>query len=55
MSALSDFLKNKSGATAVEFGLMAAGISAVVLAAVSTASTNLKATLDGISIKFGSP
>lgn len=55
MPALSDFLKNESGTTAVEYGLMAAGISAVVLAAVSTTSTNLKATLDGISIKFGPP
>lgn len=55
MPALSDFLKNESGTTAIEYGLMAAGISAVVLAAVSTTSTNLKATLDGISIKFGPP
>jgi pilus assembly protein Flp/PilA len=55
MSALSAFLRNESGSTAVEYGLMAAGISAVVLAAVSTASTNLKATLDGIAIKFGPP
>ncbi|HET7190270.1 MAG TPA: Flp family type IVb pilin [Pseudolabrys sp.] len=55
MSALSAFLRNESGATAVEYGLMAAGISAVVLAAVGTASTNLKTALDGIAIKFGPP
>jgi pilus assembly protein Flp/PilA len=55
MSALSAFFRNESGSTAVEYGLMAAGISAVVLAAVSTASTNLKATLDGIAIRLGPP
>jgi len=55
MSALSAFLRNESGATAIEYGLIAAGISAVVLAAVGAASTNLKTALDGIAIKFGPP
>jgi pilus assembly protein Flp/PilA len=43
-SLIARFLKNESGATAIEYGLIAAGISVVIIAAVngigSTLSTN---------------
>ena len=35
------FLSNKSGATAIEYGLIAAGIAVVILTAVGTIGTNL--------------
>ncbi len=35
------FLKNKSGATAIEYGLIAAGIAVVIIGAVQLVGTNL--------------
>jgi Flp pilus assembly pilin Flp len=35
MSKVIAFLKNESGATAIEYGLIAAGISVVIIAAVN--------------------
>jgi len=45
MSKLVAFLKNESGATAIEYGLIAAGISVAIIAVVnkfSSISTQLK-------------
>ena len=41
---ISRFLKNESGATAIEYGLIAALISVVIIGAVTTVGTNLTTT-----------
>ena len=37
------FLKDESGATAIEYGLIAAGIAVAIIAAVNSVGTNLSA------------
>jgi pilus assembly protein Flp/PilA len=49
MSKLFTFLKDESGATAIEYGLIAAGISVVIIATVNAIGTNLNAKFDFIS------
>jgi pilus assembly protein Flp/PilA len=46
---LNKFLKDESGATAIEYGLIAAGISVVIIAAVQATGTNLKTTFQSVS------
>jgi len=46
---ISRFLKNESGATAIEYGLIAAGIAVVIVAAVGLIGTNLDLTLDKVA------
>ena len=46
---VSRFLKNESGATAIEYGLIAAGIAVVIIAAVQTVGTNLKGTFNSVA------
>jgi pilus assembly protein Flp/PilA len=46
------FLKDDSGATAIEYGLIAAGISVAIIAAVNTLGTNLTATFTSISTQL---
>jgi pilus assembly protein Flp/PilA len=43
------FLKDNSGATAIEYALIAAGISIVILAAVNSIATTLNATFTSVS------
>jgi pilus assembly protein Flp/PilA len=43
-SLIKQFWANESGATAIEYGLIAAGISVVIITAVTTTGTNLKST-----------
>ena len=43
------FLKDDSGATAIEYGLIAAGISVAIIAAVYTLGSNLNATFNSVS------
>jgi pilus assembly protein Flp/PilA len=43
-----NFLRDENGATAIEYGLIAAGISVVIIAAVQTLGTNLKGTFTTI-------
>ena len=43
------FLKNESGATAIEYGLIAAGISVAIIAIVQTLGSNLTAKFTTIS------
>jgi pilus assembly protein Flp/PilA len=43
------FLNDDSGATAIEYGLIAAGISVAIIAAVNTIGTNLNTTFSSIS------
>ena len=49
MSKIHSFLKNESGATAIEYGLIAAGISVAIIAAVSTIGTKLNTSFGSIS------
>jgi pilus assembly protein Flp/PilA len=43
------FMKDESGATAIEYGLIAALISVAIIGAVSTLGNNLSATFNEIS------
>ena len=43
------FLKDQSGATAIEYGLIAAGISVAIIAVVQGLGTQLKATFTTVS------
>lgn len=45
----SRFLRDESGATAIEYGLIAALIALVIIGAVTTLGTNLSGKFDGIS------
>jgi len=46
---LKRFAKDESGATAIEYGLIAAGISVAIIAVVNTLGTNLKNTFTNVS------
>ena len=52
MSTFVAFLKCESGATAIEYGLIAAGISVAIIAAVNTLGTQLNATFTSISTQL---
>ena len=43
------FLNDESGATAIEYGLLAAGISVVIIASVNAIGSTLNAKFDFIS------
>jgi len=49
MFKITEFLKNESGATAIEYGLIAAGISVVIIAAVNAIGSSLNAKFNYIS------
>jgi len=46
---LSKFLRDESGATAIEYGLIAAGISLAIIAAVNGLGTTLSTKFDSIN------
>jgi pilus assembly protein Flp/PilA len=46
------FLKDKSGATAIEYGLIAAGISIAIIAVVNGLGTQLNSTFSSISTQL---
>jgi len=46
---LSRFVKDESGATAIEYGLIAAGISVAIIATVQALGTNLNTTFSNVS------
>jgi pilus assembly protein Flp/PilA len=48
----SRFVKDVSGATAIEYGLIAAGISIVIIAAVNGVGTKLNTTFSSISTQL---
>jgi pilus assembly protein Flp/PilA len=43
------FVKNESGATAIEYGLIAAGISVAIITVVMTLGSQLQSTFSNIS------
>ena len=47
------FVKDDSGATAIEYGLIAAGISVAIIAVVNGLGTQLNATFNNITTKLG--
>lgn len=49
LARLKEFLRDKSAATAIEYGLIAAGISITIIAVVNGLGTKLKTTFSSIS------
>jgi pilus assembly protein Flp/PilA len=52
MAKIVAFLKDQSGATAIEYGLIAAGISVVIIAAVNAIGSTLNAKFDYIATQL---
>lgn len=49
---LARFVKDESGATAIEYGLIASGIAIVVITAVNGVGTNLTAVFNNVAGKL---
>jgi pilus assembly protein Flp/PilA len=49
MSTIMRFVRNESGATAIEYGLIAAGISVAIIVAVASVGTSLNTTFTSVS------
>ena len=47
-AVLKRFAKDESGATAIEYGLIAAGIAVVIIVVVGEVGTNLTSTLGSV-------
>jgi pilus assembly protein Flp/PilA len=54
MKTLAKFVKDESGATAIEYGLIAAGISVAIIAVVNTLGTKLNATFTTVNTQLKS-
>jgi pilus assembly protein Flp/PilA len=52
MSRVLAFLKDESGATAIEYGLIAAGISVVIIATINTIGSTLNGKFTSISTQL---
>ncbi len=52
MRKIVQFLKSESGATAIEYGLIAAGISVAIIAVVNGLGTQLNATFTSVSTQL---
>ena len=50
---VSQFLRDESGATAIEYGLIAAFIATVIVGAVTLVGTNLSTTFGEVAALFG--
>ena len=55
MKTFLRFLKDESGATAIEYGLIAAGIAVVIIAAVNLIGTNLSAQFNATAGRIVAP
>jgi pilus assembly protein Flp/PilA len=53
MNLITQFVKNESGATAIEYGLIAAGISVAIIAVVQGLGTQLKNTFTAVTTELG--
>ena len=53
MKTLKRFAKDESGATAIEYGLIAAGISVAIITVVQGLGTKLNNTFNNINTKLG--
>ena len=54
MSIFNRFAKDESGATAIEYGLIAALVSVAIIAMLSTLGTNLNATFKTVADNLSS-
>jgi len=52
MSKFVAFLQNEAGATAIEYGLIAAGISVAIIAVVNGLGTQLGTTFSNVSTQL---
>ena len=52
MAKIFAFLKNEFGATAIEYGLIAAGISVAIIAVVNTLGSTLNTKFSSISTQL---
>lgn len=55
MSTFKKFVRDESGATAIEYGLIAAGIAVVIITAVNGLGTKLTEVFGGITGKLTVP
>ena len=53
MSTIMRFFRDESGATAIEYGLIAAGISVAIITVVTTVGTSLTGTFTKVANKLG--
>jgi pilus assembly protein Flp/PilA len=53
-SRIRRFVNDESGATAIEYGLIAAGISVAIITAVMTLGTQLNSTFSTVSSQLAS-
>ena len=49
LTLIKRFMNDQSGATAIEYGLIAAGISVAIIATVQALGTNLNGTFTAVS------
>jgi pilus assembly protein Flp/PilA len=54
MSLLKLFLRDQSGATAIEYGLIAAGIAVAIISVVNALGTQLNTTFSSVSDSLAS-
>jgi pilus assembly protein Flp/PilA len=52
MSLITRFAKDESGATAIEYGLIAALVGVAIITAVTNLGTKLKGTFGNVSAKL---
>ena len=52
MNTLKNFLANEAGATAIEYGLIAAGISIAIITVVGTVGSSLQTTFTSLATKL---
>jgi pilus assembly protein Flp/PilA len=52
---VSRFVKDESGATAIEYGLIAAGISIAIITVVGSVGSKLKATFTAVDTALVAP
>ena len=53
MKIFHDFLESENGATAIEYGLIAALVSVAIITILGTLGTNLNTTFTEVSNKLG--
>ena len=52
MTFVSKFVKDESGATAIEYGLIAAGIAVAIIGVLTTLGTNLTGTFNSVATEM---
>ena len=52
MNIISRFIRDESGATAIEYGLIAALIAVVIITGVTAVGTQLSATFNSLSVSL---